>query len=92
MNRPNYERILEAHILGVQRAYGEYKRALKDYLDSSWFDVNGEFVFSVKCADAFTVAENEYNDILRRMIVFRELLEAGNLTALDQYIKGEGLC
>ena len=90
--KPNYERIFEVHAIGLQNAYSDYKRAMKDYLDNSWFGADGEFKFSVKCAAALTDAEDAFNNSLRQMIVFKELLEDGNRENLDRYIKGEGLC
>jgi hypothetical protein len=70
----DYNRILEAHALGVQRAYSEYRGAMKQYLDKSWFDMNGEFNFSVKCAAELHDAEEVFQDELRRLEIVKKLM------------------
>lgn len=88
----NYDRILSAHVNGVQKAYSEYRGAMKKYLDNTWFDENGEFCYSVKCAAELHDAEQLYKRELMRIKTFKELLEEGDTNKINTYLAGEELC
>lgn len=88
----DYNRILSAHVMGVQKAYSEYRGAMKKYLDNTWFNENGEFCFSVKCAADMHDVEEVFQNELRRLNIIKKLIEEENTEKIDKYLTGEGLC
>ena len=90
--REYYSKVLDAYALGIQSAYSDYKQAMKDYLDYSWFDMDGELNFSVRRAAELTDAEEQLHNYIERMSTLKKLLEEGNVEKIDKFIEEENLC